>query len=35
MPKPPMEREIAFTIMDVARMLKTYADQRAASRPRR
>jgi MarR family transcriptional regulator for hemolysin len=29
MPKPPMEREIAFTIMDVARMLKTYADQRA------
>jgi MarR family transcriptional regulator for hemolysin len=29
MPKLPMEREIAFTIMDVARMLKTYADQRA------
>ncbi len=29
MPKLPIEREIAFTIMDVARMLKTYADQRA------
>jgi MarR family transcriptional regulator, transcriptional regulator for hemolysin len=25
----PVEREIAFTIMDVARLLKTYADQRA------
>ena len=25
----PIKREIAFTIMDVARMLKTYADQRA------
>jgi MarR family transcriptional regulator for hemolysin len=25
----PVQREIAFTIMDVARMLKTYADQRA------
>src|SRR5476651_2712868 len=25
----PAKREIAFTIMDVARMLKTYADQRA------
>jgi MarR family transcriptional regulator for hemolysin len=29
MPKMPIQREIAFTIMDVARMLKTYADQRA------
>ena len=29
MPQPPINREIAFTIMDVARMLKTYADQRA------
>ena len=29
MPKLPIQREIAFTIMDVARMLKTYADQRA------
>jgi MarR family transcriptional regulator for hemolysin len=29
MPKMPVQREIAFTIMDVARMLKTYADQRA------
>src|SRR5665647_129606 len=29
MPKLPLEREIALTIMDVARMLKTYADQRA------
>jgi len=25
----PVRREIAFTIMDVARLLKTYADQRA------
>lgn len=25
----PVQREIAFTIMDVARLLKTYADQRA------
>ena len=25
----PVEREIAFTIMDVARLLKTFADQRA------
>lgn len=25
----PVNREIAFTIMDVARLLKTYADQRA------
>lgn len=25
----PINREIAFTIMDVARMLRTYADQRA------
>ncbi|HTT49549.1 MAG TPA: MarR family transcriptional regulator [Pseudolabrys sp.] len=25
----PLRREIAFTIMDVARLLKTYADQRA------
>lgn len=25
----PIKREIAFTIMDVARLLKTYADQRA------
>src|SRR5262244_1980446 len=25
----PMKREFAFTIMDVARLLKTYADQRA------
>ena len=25
----PVKREIAFTIMDVARMMKTYADQRA------
>src|SRR5471032_3065296 len=25
----PVKREIAFTIMDVARMLRTYADQRA------
>src|SRR5450830_654917 len=29
MPKMRVQREIAFTIMDVARMLKTYADQRA------
>jgi len=29
MPPLPISREIAFTIMDVARMLKTYADQRA------
>jgi MarR family transcriptional regulator, transcriptional regulator for hemolysin len=29
MPTQPVKREIAFTIMDVARMLKTYADQRA------
>jgi len=29
MPKLPLKREIAFNIMDVARMLKTYADQRA------
>jgi MarR family transcriptional regulator for hemolysin len=29
MPTLPVTREIAFTIMDVARMLKTYADQRA------
>lgn len=29
MPEMPIQREIAFTIMDVARMLKTYADQRA------
>jgi MarR family transcriptional regulator, transcriptional regulator for hemolysin len=29
MPPLPVKREIAFTIMDVARMLKTYADQRA------
>jgi MarR family transcriptional regulator, transcriptional regulator for hemolysin len=29
MPPLPAKREIAFTIMDVARMLKTYADQRA------
>src|SRR5665213_2765148 len=28
MPKLPIEREIAFIIMDVARMLRTYADQR-------
>jgi MarR family transcriptional regulator for hemolysin len=28
MPKLPIKREIAFTIMDVARMLRTYADQR-------
>jgi MarR family transcriptional regulator for hemolysin len=29
MPKLPVNREIAFTIMDVARLLRTYADQRA------
>jgi MarR family transcriptional regulator for hemolysin len=29
MPELPVNREIAFTIMDVARMLRTYADQRA------
>jgi MarR family transcriptional regulator, transcriptional regulator for hemolysin len=29
MPALPVKREIAFTIMDVARLLKTYADQRA------
>ena len=29
MPKMPLEREIAFNISDVARLLKTYADQRA------
>jgi MarR family transcriptional regulator, transcriptional regulator for hemolysin len=29
MPPLPVKREIAFTIMDVARMLRTYADQRA------
>jgi len=28
MPEMPIQREIAFTIMDVARMLRTYADQR-------
>src|SRR5450759_850526 len=29
MPKLPIQREIAFTIMDVARILRTYADQLA------
>ena len=29
MPPAPIQREIAFTIIDVARLLKTYADQRA------
>jgi len=29
MPTLPVEREIAFNVMDVARMLRTYADQRA------
>ncbi|HEX3709692.1 MAG TPA: MarR family transcriptional regulator [Pseudolabrys sp.] len=29
MPSTPVSREMAFTIMDVARLLKTYADQRA------
>jgi len=28
MPPQPLKREFAFTIMDVARLLKTYADQR-------
>jgi MarR family transcriptional regulator for hemolysin len=28
-PKTPIEREIAFNISDVARLLRTYADQRA------
>src|SRR3974390_2016977 len=28
-PKPAIEREVAFHINDVARLLKTYADQRA------
>src|SRR4029077_15999262 len=28
-PKMPVEREIAFNISDVARLLRTYADQRA------
>ena len=28
-PPRPINREIAFNIMDVARMLRTYADQRA------
>jgi MarR family transcriptional regulator, transcriptional regulator for hemolysin len=28
-PKPAIEREVAFTINDVARLLRTYADQRA------
>src|SRR6185436_3569403 len=28
MPPQPTKREFAFTIMDVARLLKTYADQR-------
>jgi hypothetical protein len=28
MPALPVEREIAFYVMDVARMLRTYADQR-------
>jgi MarR family transcriptional regulator, transcriptional regulator for hemolysin len=28
-PKMPLEREVAFNINDVARLLKTYADQRA------
>jgi MarR family transcriptional regulator for hemolysin len=28
MPKLPVNREFAFTIMDVARLLRTYADQR-------
>jgi MarR family transcriptional regulator for hemolysin len=28
MPNLPIQREIAFTLMDVARMLRTYADQR-------
>lgn len=29
MPPQPIKREFSFTIMDVARLLKTYADQRA------
>ncbi|MEI9804573.1 MAG: hypothetical protein WDN48_09045 [Pseudolabrys sp.] len=29
MPKLPIQRETAFIVMDVARMLRTYADQRA------
>ena len=29
MPKLPIKREMAFTIMDVARLIKPYADQRA------
>jgi MarR family transcriptional regulator for hemolysin len=29
MPKLPIKREFAFNLMDVARLLKTYADQRA------
>lgn len=29
MPGQPIKREFAFTIMDVARLLRTYADQRA------
>ncbi|HEY7229568.1 MAG TPA: MarR family transcriptional regulator [Pseudolabrys sp.] len=29
MPTYPIKREFAFTIMDVARLMKTYADQRA------
>ena len=29
MPQQPIKREFAFIIMDVARLLKTYADQRA------
>jgi MarR family transcriptional regulator for hemolysin len=29
MPKLPLKREFAFTLMDVARLMKTYADQRA------
>jgi len=29
MPPQPIKREFGFTIMDVARLLKTYADQRA------
>ncbi len=29
MPRMPLEREVAFNINDVARLLKTYADQRA------
>src|SRR5664279_3856850 len=29
MPAQPINREVAFTIMDVARLLKTFADQQA------